>query len=292
MNKDQMKNNVGKRVLLQPPARRLRLDGSVQAAATDDWWLVEEVTSAGVKISDPGTGHFRVLGYDHIQKFTSDQPRDGFERGFLTLHVQLVVQGNGVDVVPNARPGESVAELRARAFFAPELQRIFRRQVEILDRVMPNYTETSHNRVPCTGDSWASLKPFRPDHYPTSPLLQDLDVSDSELLAEFYSSVAGIADTLEHWHAMVEPLDNYNAWNVLMQHVQQSIRLGQAAVQRFCPDRTYDAILPASGTLLSRSQRSLAIADTALKNFLDRCAAAGGVVPVSNPMGLRPNGRR
>jgi hypothetical protein len=292
MNKDQMKNNVGKRVLLQPPARRVRMDGSVQAAEPDDWWLIEEVTPSGVKLSDPSTGHFRVLGHDHIQKFTSDQPRDGFERGFLTLHVQLVVQGNGVDVVPNARPGESVAELRARAFFAPELQRIFRRQVEILDRVIPNYSQTSHAKGPCGGDSWASLKPFRPDQHLASSLLQDLDASDSELLAEFYSSVAGIGDTLENWHAIEEPLDNYNAWNVLMQRVQHSVRLGQIAVQRFCPTRPYDAISPASGTILSRSQRSLSIADTALKNFLDRCAAAGGSVPVSNPMGLRPNGRR
>jgi hypothetical protein len=53
LNKDQMKNNVGKRVLLQPPARRLRPDGSIRAAAPDDWWLVEAVTAAGVKISDP-----------------------------------------------------------------------------------------------------------------------------------------------------------------------------------------------------------------------------------------------
>jgi hypothetical protein len=292
MNKDQMKNNVGKRVLLQPPARRVQLDGSVQPAEPDDWWLVEEVTAAGVTISDPRTGNVRVLGYDHIQKFTSDQPRDGFERGFLTLHVQLVMQGNVVDVVPNARPGESVADLRARAFFAPELQRIFHRQVEILDRVIPNYSQTSHAKGNCGGDTWASLKPFRPEHYPHSALLQDLDGSDSELLAEFYSSVQGIGETLEHWHALDEPLDSYNIWNVLMQRVQQSIRLGQAAVQRFCPGRPYDAILPASGTLMSRSQRSLLIADTALKNFRDRCAAAGGVVPVSNPMGLRPNGRR
>lgn len=182
--------------------------------------------------------------------------------------------------------------MRARAFFAPELQRIFRRQVEILDRVIPNYSQTSHAKGNCGGDTWASLKPFRPEHYPHSALLQDLDASDSELLAEFYSSVQGIGETLEHWHALDEPLDNYNIWNVLMQRVQQSIRLSRAAVQRFCPDRPYDATLPASGTLMSRSQRSLLIADTALKNFLDRCAAAGGVVPVSNPMGLRPNGRR
>lgn len=292
MNKDQMKNNVGKRVLLQPAARRLHSDGSVEAPPPDDWWLIEEVTPAGVEISDPGTGLHRVLGYDHIQKFTSDQSRDGFERGFLTLHVQLIVHRDAVDLLPNARPGESVPNLRARASFAPELQRIFRRQVEILDRVIPNYSQTSHAKGPCGGDTWASLKPYRPDHYPTSPLLQDLDASDSELLAEFYSSVQGIGDTLDQWRATDQPLDNYNCWNVLMQQVQHSLRIGQAAIQRYCPDRPYDAILPASGTLLSRSRRSLSIADAALKNFMDRCAAAGGAVPVQNPMGLRPNGRR
>jgi hypothetical protein len=292
MNKDQMKNNVGRRLLLQPPARRLRPDGSIQVPPSDDWWLVEDVTSAGVNISDPITGMKRILGYDHIQKYTSDLARDGHERGFLTLLVQLVVQGNTIDVVPNARPGESVADMRARTVFGPELQRVFRRQVEILDRIMPNYTDASHNGAPRTGDIWASLKPFLPVHYPTSPLLRDLDTSDTQLLAEFYNSVQGISETLERWHALEEPLDNYNAWNVLMQRVQHSLRLGQAAVQRFCPDRLYDELVPIAGTLLVRAQRSLSVADKALKIFQDRCTAAGGSVPVSNPMGLRPNGRR
>lgn len=292
MNKDQMKNNVGKRMLLQPPARRLELDGSIQPPPSDDWWLVEDVTSDGVKISDPKTGASRVLGYDHIQKYTSDLPLDGYARGFLTLLVQLVVQGGMVQVIPNARPGESVADLRARAVFGPELQRVFRRQIEILDRVMPNYTDTSFNRAPRTGDTWASLKPFLPSHYQTSPLLRDLDTSDSQLLAEFYNSVQGIADTLEHWHALEEPLDNYNIWNVLMQRVAHSLRLGQAAVQRFCPDRLYNELTPAAGTLIERSQRSVSIVDNALQKFQERCAAAGGSVTVSNPMGLRPNGRR
>jgi hypothetical protein len=290
MNKDQMKNNVGKRMLLQPPAQRLRSDGSVDAPPSDDWWLIEDVTPTGVKISDSGAGVSRVLGYDHIQKYTSDQARDGHERGFLTLLVQLVVQGGTVEIIPNARPGESVADLRARIVFGPELQRVFRRQVEMLDRVMPNFTDTSHSRVPRTGDTWASLRPFLPVNYPASPLIRDLDASDTQLLSEFYNSVQGIAESLEQWHALEEPLDNYNIWNVLMQRVQHSIRLGQAAVQRFCPDRLYDEIVPVAGTLLVRSQRSLSIADSALKTFQDRCTAAGGSVPVSNPMGLRPSG--
>jgi hypothetical protein len=156
----------------------------------------------------------------------------------------------------------------------------------------PNFTDTSHNRVPRTGDTWASLRPFLPVNYPASPLLCDLDASDTQLLSEFYDSAQGIAESLEHWHALEKPLDNYNIWNVLMQRVQRSIRLGQTAVHRFCPDRLYDELVPVAGTLLVRSQRSLSIADTALNTFQNRCAAAGGSVPVSNPMGLCRNGRR
>jgi len=54
----------------------------------------------------------------------------------------------------------------------------------------------------------------------------------------------------------------------------------------------YDELASVAGTLLVRSQRSFSIADTALKAFQNRCAPAGGSVPVSNPMGLRQNGRR
>jgi hypothetical protein len=59
-------------------------------------------------------------------------------------------------------------------------------------------------------------KPFYPDNYPTSAVLQDLGATDSELLAEFYASVQGVSDTLENCDASDQPLDNYNAWNVLM----------------------------------------------------------------------------
>lgn len=108
MNKDMMKKNVGSHVLLVPPACRLNKDGFELAAVEDDWWLVQSVADDGVTISDPRTGHCRLLGYDHIYKFTSDGTRKGPARGFLSLHVQLTVQGSDVRVVPNARPGEPV----------------------------------------------------------------------------------------------------------------------------------------------------------------------------------------
>jgi hypothetical protein len=106
MNKDMMKKNVGSHVLLQPPAYHLDHNGlEVKLVIDDDWWLVQNVTDDGVTISDPRTGHVRLLGYDHIQKFTSDGVKSGSKRGFLTLLVQVYVQGNEVRVMPT-RPGE------------------------------------------------------------------------------------------------------------------------------------------------------------------------------------------
>jgi hypothetical protein len=105
MNRNMMKKNVHSRVLLQPPAYRLDHHGFEVKAVEDEWWIVQEITDEGVTISDPRSGHFRLLGYDHIQKFTSDGMKQGAKRGFLTLLVQLYIQGNDVRVLPT-RPGE------------------------------------------------------------------------------------------------------------------------------------------------------------------------------------------
>lgn len=111
VNKDLMKRNVGAHVLLQPQALRLDGNGFVRKsqvyAGEADVWVIEDVSEAGVRISHP-SGHLKVLGYDHIQKYTSNGESGGTKRGFLTLHVQLFIVGNEVRVVPNARPGESV----------------------------------------------------------------------------------------------------------------------------------------------------------------------------------------
>lgn len=113
MNKEMLKKNVGAHVLLVPAACRLDQHGfEVKASVEDDWWLIESVTDEGVRISDPRTGHVRVLGYDHVYNFTSDQPQGGARRGFLTLKVQIFIQGNEVRILPNARPGEAVAPKR------------------------------------------------------------------------------------------------------------------------------------------------------------------------------------
>jgi hypothetical protein len=69
-------------------------------------------------------------------------------------------------------------------------------------------------------------------------------------------------------------MTEYNAWNVLMHKVQHSLKFGEVAVQKLCPDRAYDATMPAVGNLLSQSQRVLAAAENARNVFITKFEAS------------------
>lgn len=114
MNWEQMKNNVGYRVQLVPMACRLD-DTSRELPPMDDDWVIQEVSTAGVRISNTRTGHVTTLGKDHVHHFTTnpDRSQTGIPHGFLTLNVQVFLQRNNLWVRPNARPGEPVRSQRA-----------------------------------------------------------------------------------------------------------------------------------------------------------------------------------
>lgn len=109
MNWEQMKRNVGCRVQLIPTPCRLDEHGR-ELPQVDDDWMIENVVDAGVRISSINWGHVATLGKDHIHHFTSnpDQSQSGIQHGFLTLNVQVFLQGKRLWVRPNARPGEPV----------------------------------------------------------------------------------------------------------------------------------------------------------------------------------------
>jgi hypothetical protein len=107
MNKEQLKKNVGDLVRLLPIANRLDGKGH-PLPQIDDEWRIESVADDGVRLFLPRTGHVRTLSYDHICEYTSDRVERGVKYGFLTLKVQLSIQGNNINVVPT-RPGVPVA---------------------------------------------------------------------------------------------------------------------------------------------------------------------------------------
>jgi len=106
MNKEQLKKNVGDLVRLIPIAHRLDGKGH-PLPRLDDEWRIESVTNEGVRLFLARTGHGRTLGFDHICEYTSDRIERGMKYGFLTLKVQLSIQGNNVNVTPT-RPGVPV----------------------------------------------------------------------------------------------------------------------------------------------------------------------------------------
>jgi hypothetical protein len=110
MNLGRLKKNVGRWMEIVPPACHLDDWGNPLPEKNEDW-RVEEVTDDVVHLSAQ-SGHQVKLGTDHIYSFaTNPQRRSETEGdfGFLTLHVQVFVQGDRVSVRPNARPGERVS---------------------------------------------------------------------------------------------------------------------------------------------------------------------------------------
>jgi hypothetical protein len=104
-----MKKNVYARVQLIPTAHRLDEHGR-RLPATDDDWLIEDVTADGVRIKNLRIDQATTLGKDHIYDWRSnpDRSQGGIRHGFLVLKVQLSLTRDGVSITPNSRPGEAV----------------------------------------------------------------------------------------------------------------------------------------------------------------------------------------
>ena len=301
MNLDQLKRDVGYRVKIVPPAYHLDALGDPLPFQDEDWIIMAVTDEYTDIITD--AGHFYRLGKDHIRGFTTDPHRsgDGVNRGFLQLHMQLYITGTEVKAVPNHQPGAAVQPpinltLKARATFVPELERVFRKQVQILDRVVVNFSVTGNDLIgnyqPIRpGDTWKSLTPFQPRLFPNAPTYRDLSVADAELLAEFYGAVDEVREIIEHWSDTVA-LTDYNAWNALMHKVQHSLKLGELAVKKLCPDRPFDATMPIAGSLLSRSQKALSDADNARNIFIARYDESRAAKAASRATAAKPGSRR
>lgn len=93
---------------IMPPACHLDNYGNSLPDKNEDW-LVQEVNDDRVRLSEQ-SGNQLILGTDHIYSFATNPQRASVRAkfGFLTLHVQVFVQGGSVFVKPNARPGERV----------------------------------------------------------------------------------------------------------------------------------------------------------------------------------------
>lgn len=170
---------------------------------------------------------------------------------------------NQTDSAPKAK-----REAPPYDFFAPELARIFRRQIAVLDRVTANFICAS-SKQPLPGDSWASLKPSRPVLYPDAPQFRELPAADATSLVAFYDSLQGITETLDSYISQW-PTTDVNAWNGLMHQVRNSLGLGEKAIAVFCAEKPFNDASPASGTMLHQYQRAMSGAERAFKAHLAR----------------------
>jgi hypothetical protein len=184
------------------------------------------------------------------------------ERSSADTHAQLL----DIDYEENSE--ERLTDI-ARSYFAPELARIVARQVHILRRTVANFVTASVGKYPLPGDSWASLRPSQPVLYPTAVAFRNLSAQDATLLVNFYDSLQEITDIV---NSLIDnqTVADFNVWNVLMQKVQHNLNISQRALQTFCPERQYDATIPAAGTLLNELERAISEAQSALAGHLSR----------------------
>lgn len=110
MQRNQIVKNVGARVQLEPAACFLDANGIEQLPKRNDDWIILAAQDDGLHIRNVYSDHVTTLGYDHIHHYTSnpDRSRGGIQYGFLTLHVQIFIQGVNLSIRPNGRPGESL----------------------------------------------------------------------------------------------------------------------------------------------------------------------------------------
>jgi hypothetical protein len=173
----------------------------------------------------------------------------------------------------NRAEAEKIAEERrmeaARLYFTPELARIVAQQVNIMGRLVPNFSAAAFGRSMPQVETWESFRPARPVLYPTAIQFRDLSEADATALINFYDSVHGIAETIDKWIGTKQPQE-VSAWNVLMQSVQNSLSIGAIAVTQFCPDRQLSPIAPASDTLLQNIEHTASLMRRALDAHMAR----------------------
>jgi hypothetical protein len=170
-------------------------------------------------------------------------------------------------VVPHAaptasRPASIDGQLRAitaRNYFIPEITRIVIEQTKALERLTTNFSAASVKKPEHAGqqlltlDQMALMKPPPFRLYPNAPQFADLAPDDAALLTEFYDALDGITSTIDRWILEALPMD-VNAFNVMMQMVEENLARGEVLVERFCPDRLINAKYLSWGTVLARVQ--------------------------------------
>lgn len=109
MKYDALKKHANRHVRIRPALQRYD-DAAKLEATLEDVWYLGEVSTEGVNLQNPATGHFRVLGLDHIHHYMEDphSARSGGPKGVLVLNVQLLLFNRELLIEPVAPPGAAL----------------------------------------------------------------------------------------------------------------------------------------------------------------------------------------
>jgi hypothetical protein len=160
----------------------------------------------------------------------------------------------------------------AQEYLAPELYRTIERVLYINDRATANFICASAENHIKPNDLKDDLLPYWPALYPNAPQVRDLPGGTAVELIRYYDSLHALAKLVEDWWEREGQLP-VNIFNTILHSSERSLRLALNCVREFELEQRYPPEYESWGTITSRIERSLSVAEEARAHHIARFEA-------------------
>jgi hypothetical protein len=137
------------------------------------------------------------------------------------------------------------------------------------------------HRLPCRRRPIAVSVPLLPD-----PQFRDLSGDEAVALVAFYDSLNSLKEFVNDWWAREGQLP-VNIFNMILHHADASLKLALVCIEKLDVERLCPPPYEAWGTITSRIERSLAMAEDARKHHIARFEAKGAANKIA-PLPQKP----
>jgi hypothetical protein len=173
-------------------------------------------------------------------------------------------------------------ERDARLYLAPELYRTIERALYIHGRAIPNFTCASTESEIKPNDLKDDFLPYWPVLYPNSPQFRDLPGDKASALITYYDSLHSLAKFVEDWWEREGQLP-VNIFNMILHSADKSLRLALICVKEFDLETICPPQYEAWGTITSRIELSLSMAEQSRTAHIARFEAKSSAkAPATN----------
>jgi hypothetical protein len=177
---------------------------------------------------------------------------------------------------------KSRRQSEARRYLAPELHRTIDRALYIHGRAIPNFTCASAESEVKPNDLKEDFLPYWPVLYPNAPQFRELSGDDAAALIAFYDSLHSLAGAVNDWWERDGQLP-VNIFLSILHRADESLKFALVCVEKLELETLFPPPYESWGTISSRIERSISIAEEARKHHIARFeakAAANKIQPL------------